>query len=248
MNAAQTAFPSLADLAAALDSLGRADLAAKALADNESFATLYLEGRPVAGISRPRIIGGDKLYSLALTDGRVVAVFHTCPTVRRCLEAVYSYARATLPADCNPAEELGSYLESFADNWANGEAGLYLVFRAAAKTRAARWARRIALAQAAVSAVTIESGPVGEDWQPALKSESFYAQEIGPDGAAGRFAFGPSEAAAREALARKAAAPCLKAAAPAFSFPLPPIKAPATLWPVNPPAAFADLARVMGAF
>lgn len=57
---------------------------------------------------------------------------------------------------------------------------------------------------AADLAPAIESGPVGPDWQPARPSESFYAQAPRlPDGRPGPFAFGPSEEAARAALARK---------------------------------------------
>ena len=280
MNAKQTAF--LASHAAALPAAVTApglsamiealpDGRAKALADHETHATLFDgEGRAIATLSRPRVIGADKLYYLALSDGRTVAAFHSCPTVKRCLEAVYSYAASRLPADSDPAEELDSYRASFVDNWTQAEAGIYLNFRAAALTRCARWARRIALAWEAMGSPTpraIESGPVGEDWQPAPKSEAFYAQEVTPEGRPGRFAFGPTEEAAREALARMTAAPAPRpmaeraglgdairrgmapdvTPAPFFGYPLAPTRAaPAPLWPVQPRRAFADLARVMG--
>lgn len=148
------AFPALSDLARALEcgDFDRAELRAKAMTESESYVTLEIEGRPVATLSRPRVLGRDKLYSLALTDGRTVAAFDTCPTRRRCLEAVYSYARSVFPDGCDPAAELESYQASFAENWTQAEAGIYLTFRASSLTRAARWARRIALALEALAA------------------------------------------------------------------------------------------------
>lgn len=57
--------------------------------------------------------------------------------------------------------------------------------------------------RAADLAPAIESGPVGPDWQGNGPAESFYAQAPAlPNGRPGPFAFGPSEEAAREALAR----------------------------------------------
>lgn len=183
-----------------------------ALASNEVYFTFEAEeGRPLVTLQRPRMYGGDGLYTLALTDGRLIAAFDRCPSYRRVLEAVYSYARCDLPADCDAAEELESYLVSFGGNWATArDSDVVPPFRASALTRCARWARRIALAraadlaeEAAIMAPHVESGPVGPDWTPARPSESFYAQSIAPDGTPGAFAFGPTEEAAREALARK---------------------------------------------
>lgn len=57
----------------------------------------------------------------------------------------------------------------------------------------------------APEAPAVESGPVGPDWQGMGKAAGFYAQEIGPNGP-GRFAFGETEQAAREALAAVLAA------------------------------------------
>lgn len=51
----------------------------------------------------------------------------------------------------------------------------------------------------------VESGPVGPDWQGMGKDSAFYAQAREQGGRPGPFAFGPTEQAARDALARKAA-------------------------------------------
>lgn len=154
----------MGELSAAIDSESR--LAGAALASHETYRTIELCGRPLATVSRPRLIGGDGLYMLALTDGRVVAAFDRSPTVRRCLEAVYSYARSVPPSDVTP-EEAESYLASFADNWETAlDSGVVATFRAAALTRCARWARRAALARETLAAAPQgepEDAPQGED-------------------------------------------------------------------------------------
>lgn len=143
------AAANLESVAAALDALPKG-FSPAALASNESYFTFATEdGRPLVTLSRPRIYDAKGLYTLALTDGRAIAAFDRNPSVRRVYEAVYSYIRSTLPADCDAAEELESYLVSFADNWAASSESSYPTFRASAFTRAARWARRIALARAA---------------------------------------------------------------------------------------------------
>lgn len=102
----------------------------------------------------------------------------------------------------------------------------------------------------ALAALDIESGPVGEDWKSNGPAESFYAQAPAlPNGRPGPFAFGPSEEAARAALARLLATAPARAPLPAFCVPLAPTRsASAPLWPVRPARAFAELAAVMGAF
>lgn len=210
MNAKQTAF--LATHAAALPAAVTApglsamiealpDGRAKALADHETHATLFDgEGRAIATLSRPRVIGADKLYYLALSDGRTVAAFPSCPTVKRCLEAVYSYAASRLPADSDPAEELDSYRASFADNWTQAEAGIYLNFRAAALTRCARWARRIALAWEATGSPTPRA--IGQEAPDCLCLECARPFTMGPHDVQICPACYPEERA--EALAREA--------------------------------------------
>lgn len=143
------AAANLESVAAALDALPKG-FSPAALASNESYFTFATEdGRPLVTLSRPRAFDRSGLYTLALTDGRAIAAFDRNPSVRRVYEAVYSYIRSTLPADCDAAEELESYLVSFADNWAASSESSFPTFRASAFTRAARWARRIALARAA---------------------------------------------------------------------------------------------------
>lgn len=199
--AALPAAANLDSVKAALEALppGRSPAA---LATNEIYFTFEAGGLPLVTLQRPRMIGGDGLYSLALTDGREVAFFDRCPTVRRVYEAVYSYLRAGLPADCDAAEELESYLFSFDANMTLAAESAFPTFRASALTRCARWARRVALARAYLPGV--ESGPVGPDWTPALPAESFYAQTVAEDGTPGPFAFGATEEAARLNLARMA--------------------------------------------
>lgn len=143
------AAANLESVAAALDALPKG-FSPAALASNESYFTFATEdGRPLVTLSRPRAFDRSGLYTLHLTDGRAIAAFDRNPSVRRVYEAVYSYIRSTLPADCDAAEELESYLVSFADNWAASSESSFPTFRASAFTRAARWARRIALARAA---------------------------------------------------------------------------------------------------
>jgi hypothetical protein len=147
-------------VAADLDSLFRAidpmHGGKPALASHESYVTIELEGRPLATLQRPRVIGEGPapVFTLCLTDGRLVAAFSSCPSEKRALEAVYSYLRSGLPSeDCRAplAEELESYRKSFAENWTMAQDAAYPVFRASAMTRCARWARRIALALAAMA-------------------------------------------------------------------------------------------------
>lgn len=253
MNAKQTAF--LAAHAAALPAAVTAPgLSAmiealphgrtKALADHETHATLFDgEGRAIATLSRPRVIGADKLYYLALSDGRTVAAFHSCPTVKRCLEAVYSYATSRLPADSDPGEELDSYRASFVDNWTQAEAGIYLNFRAAALTHCARWARRIALAEVAAAAEELDRQNFGPA-RIAAFYEALESEELGEEEAPAPRAM--AERAGLGDAIRRGMAPDVTPA-PFFGYPLAPTRAaPAPLWPVQPRRAFAGLARVMG--
>ena len=252
MNAKQTAF--LASHAAALPAAVTAPglsamiealprgRAVKALETWQEYATIFdAEERAIATLIRPRAIGGDGLFTLSLSDGRIVAAFSSCPTVKRCLEAVYSYTASRLPADCDPAEELDSYRESFNSNWFTAQASQvgFPVFRASSLTLAARWARRIALAEVAAAAEELDR----QNFGPARIAAFYEALEAEEEAPA------PRPMAERAGLGdaiRRGMAPDVTPA-PFFGYPLAPTRAaPAPLWPVQPRRAFADLARVMG--
>lgn len=132
-----------------------------ALELDEFYRTLFdAEGRALCAVTRPRVLDREGLHTVTLSDGRTVAAFPACPTVKKALEAVYSYLAAPLPGDCDPAAELDSYRASFRENWAVNST--YPMFRASALTRAARWARRIGAAEAEAEAQARAAEPKPE--------------------------------------------------------------------------------------
>lgn len=170
------------------------------------------EGRALFTVTRPRVLDRDGLTELHLCDGRLVAAFAGVPSIRKAFEAVIGYLAQALPADCDPAAEVESYRASFRENWES--TSVYPMFRASCLTRAARWAFRLAAAEAEAKARAegVESMASGPDWA-GPEFGPFYAQEVARDGARGRFAFGQTEAEARAALAALVApapftAPC----------------------------------------
>lgn len=139
-----------------LDLLPKDSGKAPAIATNATYATLTLdgpEGLALCTVSRPRPYDRDGLFEVALCDGRTVAAFASCPTVKRAYEACYSYLAAAMPHGADPAAEVESYRASFRENWEGDlAASAYPAFKASSLTRAARWAFRIGAAEAALAA------------------------------------------------------------------------------------------------
>jgi hypothetical protein len=160
------------------------------LTQADSYATVYDSdhdsARPVGTLTRPRLIGGDKLWSLAATDGVQVWQGAFRPSPRAVTNYLLRHAETLARAACR-CENCGAAMpDSFYD-----------VPGLCAPCAEAERAADLAPAPA------IESGPVGQDWAGNGPAESFYAQAPAlPNGKPGPYAFGPSEEAAREALAR----------------------------------------------
>lgn len=124
------------------------------------------EGRALFTVTRPRVLDRDGLTELHLCDGRLVAAFARVPTVRAAFDSVIGYLAQALPADCDPAAEAESYRASFRENWES--TSVYPMFRASCLTRAARWAFRLAAAEA--------EAPAPEPFRAPCKGEAGYTE------------------------------------------------------------------------
>lgn len=124
----------------------------------DSFATFYSPaGLPLATYQRPAYIGDSGpfkgLFRLALTDGRVVAASRNVLTVAGVRKALAEYAAATgegPDADDSREPTAEGLAELARQNYRNARDNMESPFRAAAVGRAARLARRAAMAAARV--------------------------------------------------------------------------------------------------
>lgn len=144
----------------------------------DSYATLWDSeheaARPVGTLTRPRVFGGNGLWTVTALDGSEV---YSSPFRPSAMQATRSLLRHAAKV-----EEAAKAAAMEAEE---------------AATQARRANQELA---AAASVTRVESGAVGPDWADMPKGQAFYAQAFHGE-KAGAFAFGLTEGEARATLA-----------------------------------------------
>lgn len=128
------------------------------LATHETYTTLRCnDGTPVATLSRPRLYSGlSEFYTLCALDGALIAVFAASPSHNAVTKEIRAFTRAGAGLDDMPESQLYVEIDDCKEregrDLVTTVESKFSLFRANAKNRAIRAARRAAIAAGLIRA------------------------------------------------------------------------------------------------